>query len=67
MALAALFLAWAGSGMAQTAMHMIDGITGPTFTLTAKDGYISTADGNSVYFWGYANGQRAPRSTSAPP
>jgi len=60
-ALAALFLAWAGSGMAQMAMHMIDGLPGPTFTLTAKDGYISTADGNSVYFWGYANGAGDPQ------
>jgi FtsP/CotA-like multicopper oxidase with cupredoxin domain len=36
--------------------RMIDGVTGPTFNLTAKDGYISTPDGNSLYCWGYANG-----------
>lgn len=39
---------------------VIPGISGtpgtPTFNLTAKADYISTADGNSVYFWGYANG-----------
>jgi len=35
---------------------MIDGITGPNFTLTAKADHISTPDGGSVYFWGYANG-----------
>lgn len=34
----------------------IDGITGPTFNLTAKADYISTGDGNSIYNWGYANG-----------
>lgn len=59
LAVAALFLALAGSGMAQMPMHMVDGIPGPTFTLSTKDGYISTADGNSVYFWGYANGAGA--------
>lgn len=34
----------------------IDGINGPIFNLTAKADYISTADGNSIYNWGYANG-----------
>ncbi|MFZ5530313.1 MAG: multicopper oxidase domain-containing protein [Pseudomonadota bacterium] len=34
----------------------IDGITGPVFNLTAKADYITTADGNSVLTWGYANG-----------
>ena len=34
----------------------IDGITGPTFNLTAKTGYISTAEGGSYLMWGYANG-----------
>lgn len=28
----------------------------PTFTLTAREGYISVADGGSVYSWGYARG-----------
>jgi FtsP/CotA-like multicopper oxidase with cupredoxin domain len=32
----------------------IDGVTGTTFDLTAKAGYISTPDGNSIYMWGYA-------------
>ena len=27
-----------------------------TFTLTAKEGYISMTDGNVVFMWGYANG-----------
>ncbi|KGJ91583.1 multicopper oxidase family protein [Thalassotalea sp. ND16A] len=32
----------------------IDGITGTTFNLTASEGYISIADGGSVYSWGYS-------------
>lgn len=32
----------------------IDGVAGPTFNLTAKADYISSADGNSHYAWGYA-------------
>lgn len=27
----------------------------PTFMLTAKTGYISTGDGNTIFMWGYAN------------
>jgi FtsP/CotA-like multicopper oxidase with cupredoxin domain len=48
----------AGTAMAQMAMmnHDIEGITGPTFNLTAKAGYITAGDGNSIYFWGFANG-----------
>jgi len=38
------------------AVAAIAGITGPNFNLTARAGYISTADGNSVLAWGYANG-----------
>jgi len=37
----------------------IDGIAGPNFALTAKEDYISTADGNSILAWGYANGNGA--------
>jgi len=40
-------------GPAQAA---IEGITGPTFTLTAKAGYISTGDGQNLLAYGYANG-----------
>lgn len=32
----------------------IDGVVGNSFSLTAKEGYISTPDGNSIYMWGYA-------------
>jgi len=31
------------------------GDTTPTFDLVAKEGYIYTPDGNSVYMWGYGN------------
>ncbi len=31
----------------------IDGVTGPTFNLTASSGYISTPDGDSLLIWGY--------------
>jgi manganese oxidase len=41
---------------AGSAAAMINGITGPSFSLTAKADCISTPDGGSVYFWGYANG-----------
>jgi FtsP/CotA-like multicopper oxidase with cupredoxin domain len=34
----------------------IVGVEGPLFELTAKEGYVSTPDGGSVYSWGYANG-----------
>jgi FtsP/CotA-like multicopper oxidase with cupredoxin domain len=40
-------------GPAQAA---IEGITGPTFALTARPGYISTGDGQSLLAYGYANG-----------
>jgi len=34
----------------------IDGLTGTTFNFTAKSGFISTADGGSVFMWGFADG-----------
>jgi hypothetical protein len=34
----------------------IDGISGTSFDLTAQPGYVSVADGGSIYSWGYANG-----------
>jgi len=36
----------------------IDGETGPTFNLTASAGYISVADGGSIYSWGYSTGSQ---------
>ncbi len=37
------------------AWAMVDGITGPTFNLTAKADYITAGDGGSLLAWGYAN------------
>lgn len=37
------------------AQAVVDGVTGPAFNLTAKEDYISTADGNNILSWGYAN------------
>jgi len=41
---------------APRAEAVVDGITGPTFSLTAKEDFIITGDGGSVLIWGYANG-----------
>lgn len=35
---------------------VVDGITGPTFNLTAKAETIIAGDGDSIHMWGYANG-----------
>ena len=37
-----------------SAQAAIDGVPGTTFNLTASEGYISIADGGSVYSWGYS-------------
>jgi len=51
-----VFLVWcAALGNAQAA---IDGITGPTFNLSAEAGYIDTPDGGSTLLWGYADAGR---------
>jgi manganese oxidase len=34
----------------------IEGANGTVFSLTAKPGYISAADGNTIHCWGYADG-----------
>ena len=36
-----------------TAHAAVPGITGPTFNLTAQDGYLNQPDGEAVYSWGY--------------
>lgn len=41
---------------AAQAQAMIPGVTGTSFHFTAKQGHISTPDGNSIMMWGYANG-----------
>ncbi len=38
----------------RTAWATVDGVPGPTFNFTAKADYISSADGNTHYSWGYA-------------
>jgi hypothetical protein len=56
--LAIAFLTIAGILPAQAVL--IPGISGtspnPIFNLTAKPGTIATDDGNSIYMWGYADG-----------
>jgi len=59
-----------GTGWAAHEVHDIQGVSfpgnaTPEFTFTAKSGYVSTAEGNSVYFWGYANGA-GPAQYSGP-
>lgn len=44
------------SGIAGNAEAVIHGVNGPVFNLTAKEGRVITGDGNSIYSWGYANG-----------
>ena len=39
--------------LAATAHAAAPGITGPIFSLTAKDAYITQPDGQMVYSWGY--------------
>ena len=43
----------------------IDGVPGTNFTLTASEGYISVADGGSIYSWGYSTdgGMQLPGPT----
>jgi FtsP/CotA-like multicopper oxidase with cupredoxin domain len=41
--------------LAQPATAAVTGLTGTVFDLTAKQGYLSTADGFQHYSWGYAN------------
>ena len=49
-----LLVAGIARGAHNPPMHgMIDGVNGPSFTLTAGSGYISTPEGNSVFFWGF--------------
>ena len=52
-ALPAAFLAWA---LAAPAGAEIRGLTGTTFTLSAKVDRIVTGEGGSYLLWGYANG-----------
>ncbi len=38
----------------------------PTVNLWAKDGYLSTPDGNSIYFWGFATAPDGPPQLPGP-
>jgi len=42
------------AGFSSVSEAVIDGVTGTTFNLSARQGYISTPDGNSILGWGYA-------------
>jgi manganese oxidase len=42
------------------ASAVVDGITGPTFNLTAKADYITAGDGASLLTWGYASNDSGP-------
>ncbi|HSL23643.1 MAG TPA: multicopper oxidase domain-containing protein [Vicinamibacterales bacterium] len=53
-------LTLAGLLMAGTASAAVDGLSGSSFTLTARADRISTPEGNSIYIWGFdAGGGRA--------
>jgi FtsP/CotA-like multicopper oxidase with cupredoxin domain len=39
--------------LAATAFSAVPGITGPTFNLTAQQGYLNQPDGEAIYSWGY--------------
>lgn len=55
--LGSLFVTLVGVMLSATPSNaVVDGVPGPTFALVAKAGYISTADGQSLLGWGYANG-----------
>jgi len=50
-----------------SATAAIEGISGTSFSLTAKEGYITVADGGSIYSWGYAdNGTGAAMQLPGP-
>lgn len=53
--LGALGLAVALSVLAPAAHAEVLGLTGTSFNFIAKDGHVSTPDGNSIYCWGYAD------------
>jgi len=63
-AVALLLLASAGSSLA--APHLVNGLTGPTFNLVAASGYLSTPEGNSLYFWGYGTAASGVAQYSGP-
>lgn len=45
---------------------VVDGIEGNTFTLIAKQDYISSPDGDSILMWGFADGTNNPMQYPGP-
>jgi len=50
------FLTVCAGSVSAMPMHMIPGITNTTINFTAGANYLSTGEGNSLLFWGLANG-----------
>lgn len=50
------FFVFALLGIGADAEAVIHGVSGTVFNLTAKEGRVITGDGNSLFAWGYANG-----------
>ncbi len=44
----AVLLLWGTSAMA-----VVDGVEGTSFSLEAREGYINSPDGDTIYMWGY--------------
>ncbi|MBI5487891.1 MAG: multicopper oxidase domain-containing protein [Deltaproteobacteria bacterium] len=49
-------LALALTLLPRPSLGAISGVAGPTFSLTARAGYVSTGEGGSIHVWGLANG-----------
>ncbi|MCP4904455.1 MAG: multicopper oxidase domain-containing protein [bacterium] len=55
-----LLLSWAAETTAAVVgIEGAVGTGGPEFALVAREGYITTGEGNQVYMWGYAEGNDA--------
>lgn len=42
------------TGFSSIGNAVVDGVSGTTFNLTAREGYVSTPDGDNILVWGYA-------------
>lgn len=56
-----LFLAVFFWSLSTVCYATIEGVSGNSFDFQVKAGHISTPDGGSVLFWGYANGGQTPQ------
>jgi len=54
------------AALSSPAHAVVDGVTGTSFALVAKSDYISTADGNAIFMWGYGSGSTAGAQLSYP-